>query len=248
MFSSLWFQSSWNIFVKLDHLRRYEHKQYLKPPPSFPFFSQLRVLPDLLLQLAHQHPVLSTPVIILAFQPAEGSFLTRWKGKGDRRGKAHILSRCSLEQTQTNTHTPPWKLTWQAGKITNFNRKYIFIHGGCFFLSCWFSGQTTFLFETWPLLLVGGFNPSENKHVHQQGNLLQMEVKLQNGGETSKWRWASGVTPPLLRKSLSRSKVRPAFWQNATTESSKALEDVSSLLQVPTFVATISDALLQSQL
>ena len=80
-----------------------------------------------------------------------------------------------------------------------------------FFLSCWFSGQTTFLFETWPLLLVGGFNPSENKHVHQQGNLLQMEVKLQNGGETSKWRWASGVTPPLLRKSLSRSKVRPAF-------------------------------------
>ena len=43
----------------------------------FSIATQLRVLPDLLLQLAHQHPVLSTPVKILAFQPAKGSFLTR---------------------------------------------------------------------------------------------------------------------------------------------------------------------------
>ena len=64
--------SNWIIYPGRD-----KNKQYLKPPPSFSIVTQLRVPSDLLLQLAQQHPVLSTSVIILAFQPAKGSFLTR---------------------------------------------------------------------------------------------------------------------------------------------------------------------------
>ena len=39
--TSRWFQPIWKIFVKLDHFPIYrgEHKNYLKPPPSFSCFS-----------------------------------------------------------------------------------------------------------------------------------------------------------------------------------------------------------------
>ena len=47
---------------------------------------------------------------------------------------------CSFKPfTQFLKKLPPWKLTWHW-KIPIFNRKYIFIHGGCSSQSCLFSG------------------------------------------------------------------------------------------------------------